>query len=153
MESSAANTEVTATPAPHPRAADWFWRPWYAKLWWTTIAVWWLGMAGSLKIAPLSEFYASALAGYLNLLFYPVTALIVLGVGWMRKLLEQLSLGAPDGAELDDAVLLQMRQARERHWEVVNRLNAATDIYDPRSGTLYIGNSISPNNGARINAS
>jgi hypothetical protein len=68
-----------------PRASDWLWRPWYAKLWWTAIPVYWLGAAASLKVAALAQFYETALAGYLNVLFYPLVALMVLGIGYLRE--------------------------------------------------------------------
>lgn len=32
------------TPAPSPRAADWFWRPWYAKLYWALALLYWIGL-------------------------------------------------------------------------------------------------------------
>ena len=25
-----------------PKASHWLWRPWYAKLWWTTATIFWL---------------------------------------------------------------------------------------------------------------
>ncbi|MBO9379514.1 hypothetical protein GG804_22330 [Sphingomonas histidinilytica] len=135
-----------------PGVRDWLWRPWYAKLWWAAIPVWWVGLAASTKVAPLAEFYSSALAGFLNVFFFPMTALMVLGVGWARMRLDHLSAVETEGYELDGETLMQIRQARERHMEAFSNLNAATDIYDPRSGTLYVGNSLSPNNGARISA-
>lgn len=42
-------------------------------------------MAASLKIPLLAEFYTSALAGFLNVLFFPMTALLVLGIGFARE--------------------------------------------------------------------
>lgn len=67
-----------------PRASEWLWRPWFAKLWWAAIPVYWMGMAASLKIPLLAEFYTSALAGFLNVLFFPPLALMVLGLGFAR---------------------------------------------------------------------
>src|SRR3546814_1738569 len=84
----AMNTAVdmhTIEPAaPRLKAADWLWRPWYAKMWWAAIPLWWIGMAASTKVAPLEIFYDGALAGFLNVLFFPMTALMVLGVGYAQ---------------------------------------------------------------------
>ncbi|PKP95782.1 MAG: hypothetical protein CVT74_18665 [Alphaproteobacteria bacterium HGW-Alphaproteobacteria-13] len=32
-----------------PAAADWLWRPWYAKLWWAAIPIYWAAAAASLS--------------------------------------------------------------------------------------------------------
>ncbi|MCG2841299.1 hypothetical protein L6Q21_09930 [Sandaracinobacter sp. RS1-74] len=134
------------------RASDWLWRPWYAKTWWTAIPLWWAGMAGATKIEPLDQFYSGALAGYLNVLFFPMTALLVLGFGYAQHWLDAFSTTSdramPSGNEFDAA-----KELEEEHERAFEALNATTDIYDPRSGTLYVGNSLSPNNGAHINAS
>ena len=60
---TAVDMPATESAAPQLKAADWLWRPWYAKAWWAAIPVWWIGMAASTKIAPLEAFYDSALAG------------------------------------------------------------------------------------------
>jgi hypothetical protein len=69
---------------PKPRARDWLWRPVYAKAWWVGVSVYWGGAAVSLKVPALADFYASALAGFLNIAFYPVVALMLLGLGYFR---------------------------------------------------------------------
>lgn len=74
-----------ASKAEHPRASYWLWRPWYAKLWWATILIYWSGMAASLKVPLLDQFYTSALAGFLNIFFFPPLALMVLGLGFARE--------------------------------------------------------------------
>ncbi len=66
------------------RAADYLWHPWYAKLWWAAIPVYWLPAGGIFKIDLVTEFYSSAAAVYLNILFLPLTALVVLGFGYAR---------------------------------------------------------------------
>jgi hypothetical protein len=66
-----------------PRLSNWAWRPWYAKLWWSLIAVYWTGAVGALLFEPLRNFYGSDLAGYLNIAFYPFFALLILSIGWM----------------------------------------------------------------------
>lgn len=121
------------------RLSHWLWRPSYAKLWWTAIPVWWTGMAASAHMAALESFYDSAFAGFLNILFYPLTALMVLGVGYARAWLAQFPSRAgvsPLRADETDAVVAQLEAEEER---AVKAFKARTDMYDPRSGGLYIG--------------
>lgn len=61
------------------------WRPWYARLWWVAIPAYWAGMALSSQVPLIADFYDLALAGYLNVLFFPLTALMVLGVGYVGE--------------------------------------------------------------------
>ena len=72
------------TPVQPPRISNWLWRPWYAKLWWAGIAVYWSGKVCSLFSADLDQFYSNALAGFLNVVFFPPLTLIVLGLGYAR---------------------------------------------------------------------
>ncbi|WP_157081204.1 hypothetical protein [Novosphingobium naphthalenivorans] len=67
-----------------PKASAWLWRPWQAKMWWAGIAVYWAGKWASFYVPSLESFYTSALAGYLNLLFFPMTALLILGIGFAQ---------------------------------------------------------------------
>lgn len=122
-----------------PRAPDWLWRPWYAKLWWTSIPVWWAGMAAATAVEPLAKFYDGAAAGFLNVLFFPVTALMVLGVGYVRFWID--GFVRPD-AEIT-ADLADLADAQEEYLRAFDEINATTDIHDPRSGGLYIGNPFS----------
>jgi hypothetical protein len=87
--------------ADQPKLSKWLWRPWYAKLWWSAIPVWWLGMATTARVDVLAAFYGGALAGYLNVLFFPMTALMVLGVGYVRERLDGF-VGPGDGTPLSD---------------------------------------------------
>lgn len=80
--------EPSASTTVHPRSLDCLWRPWYAKLWWAAIPVYWLGMAASFQVVQLQEFYTSALAGFLHIAFFPPLALMVLGLGFAREWLE-----------------------------------------------------------------
>lgn len=66
-----------------PRLGNWAWRPWYAKLWWSLITVYWTGAAGALWFGAFRDFYGSDLASYLNIALYPVFALFILSIGWM----------------------------------------------------------------------
>jgi hypothetical protein len=130
----------------------WLWSPWYAKLWWTAVPVWWLGMAAFTRIDALETFYRGALAGYLNILFFPMTALMVLGVGYVRERLDNF-VGQSDGIPLSDEE--EADALRKRIWEdhdkAMKNLRAGTDVFDPRSGLLWIGNPMNPNNPGYIN--
>lgn len=123
------------------RASDWLWRPWYAKLWWATIPFWWAGMTASMKVAPLAAFYESALAGYLNVVFFPLIALVALGVGWARAFISGFALEG--GEKLPVEALTALNEAEEGYEEVLEDLIASTDPTDPRSDGLYFGNPLS----------
>lgn len=71
-----------------PRASDWLWRPWYAKLWWAAIPIYWLPAGSPFGIDFLADFYTGSIGIYLNIVFLPVTALVVLGFGYARRLRE-----------------------------------------------------------------
>ena len=78
-------TEIHASLArSKPKASAWLWLPWYAKLWWASTAAYWAGKCASFYLPSLGEFYTSALAGYLNILFFPMTALLILGIGFAQ---------------------------------------------------------------------
>lgn len=132
-----------------PSASDWLWRPWYAKLWWSAIPIWWAGMAVASAFEPISRFYDSAAAGFLNILFFPMTALMVLGVGYAQSWLDGFTRpGASTTTNFAD-----LADVEDEYLRAFEEINATTDIHDPRSGTLYVGNAISPNNGGRISVS
>jgi len=144
--------EHQAVNAPdQPKLSAWLWRPWYAKLWWAAIPVWWLGMAAATRSPMLAAFYGGALAGYLNVLFFPMTALMVLGVGYVRKRLDGF-VGQGDGMPLSDE---EAEALRRRIWEDHERamedFRARSNPQDPRSGPLWIGNTLNPHNPAYIN--
>ncbi|WP_333837401.1 hypothetical protein [Novosphingobium sp.] len=116
-----------------PSASNWLWRPWYAKLWWSAIPIWWAGMAVVSAFEPLSRFYDSAAAGFLNVLFFPITALMVLGVGYVRHWLD--GFVQPGAATTADPVGTDSVRQRDFY-----RVDPSVDIFDPRSGTIYVGN-------------
>ena len=128
------------------RARHFFWRPWYAKRWWATIPVWWGGMALSTRIDTLEAFYRGGIAGYLDILFFPMTAVMVLGVGYVRERLDSF-IGQGDGVPLSDEEGDAERQrVWEEHERMVERSRAFADPFDPRSGPLWIGNPSNPLN-------
>ncbi|PAL24266.1 hypothetical protein CD928_05040 [Sphingopyxis sp. GW247-27LB] len=147
MQASQPSNVSTADTVREPVARDWLWKPWYAKLWWAAIPVYWVGAAASLKLPALAEFYTSALAGYLNMLFFPLTTLLVLGLGFIRAWLNRPLSGDPlSDEEIDE--LEQMRMF-EDDWSGrrSGQPDPAFDIYDPRSGVLYVGNPNGINSG------
>nr|WP_246543344.1 hypothetical protein [Novosphingobium profundi] len=136
-----------------PSLSAWLWHPWYAKLWWAAIPSWWLGMAISTRIPVLELFYGSALAGILNVVFFPMTALLVLPIGFMRAWLDG-HIGQEGGIPLsedEEEELICARQRREMHQRFMDNLGMGTDMFDPRSGALWIGNPLNPNNPGYIN--
>lgn len=66
---------------------DWLWVPWYAKLWWLGIAIFWAvhGVVSSLHldIAVID----GAFGDYASMIFNPITAALSLSVGPIRNLL------------------------------------------------------------------
>ncbi|MGB3931858.1 MAG: hypothetical protein WBL20_23180 [Sphingobium sp.] len=138
--------------AEQPRLSAWLWRPWYAKLWWTAIPIWWLGMAAATRVPFLDAFYGGALAGYLNVLFFPMTALMVLGVGYVRERLDSF-VGQGDGVSLsdEDEAAFVAQRSRDELERTMERWRAQSNPVDPRSGPLWIGSPMNPNNPAHIN--
>lgn len=149
---AAINNEKRERVSNNPGLSAWIWRPWYAKLWWVSIPVWWLGMAAATRVSALDVIYGSALAGFLNILFFPMTALMVLGVGYVRERLDGF-VGTGDGAPLSDEEeeAFYRRRALQEHDRLAKRWHAGFDPSDPRSGPLWIGNPMNPTNPGHIN--
>jgi len=129
--------EASIAAAPQPRASDWLWRPWYAKLWWSAVPVYWIGAAASVKIEWLAAFYGTAFAGYCNMFFFPMTALLVLGVGFARAWIDALPSGEMP-LSFESELPWWERESRE--------LGPSVDPRDPASGTLFVGNPLNPLN-------
>lgn len=119
--------EAPANTAVRPHASDWLWHPWYAKIWWAAILAYWLGMAAPFKVPLLAEFYTSALAGFLNIFFFPPLALIVLGLGFAREWF------AWSDWEFVEPTHEQMFPKRS----VGGMRDPYADPLDPRSGALH----------------
>lgn len=110
------------------RASNWLWRPWYAKLWWVAIPLYWLPAGSAMRVDALASFYDSGWAMISNMIFLPITALIVLGFGYFRELLAK---GQPAYGVYDYDVG-ETRKAGFPH--------PSMDEFDPRSGPRWIGN-------------
>jgi hypothetical protein len=116
------------TAPPRSRASAWLWRPWYAKTWWTCIAIYWLPAGGPTRIPAIADFYETAWAAIPNLLFLPITAIVVLGFGYFRRLLTN---GEPSDGFKD----IEFGTRR-----LPGMPHPTMDELDPRSGPRWIGN-------------
>lgn len=105
--------------------------------------VYWLGMVASLKLDSLAEFYHSAAGGYLNVLFFPPIAALVLSFGFLRHLLAT-SPTLTDG-DCDQGDFL----ARDRYGP--SGMLREFDPLDPASGSHWIGSPLNPLNPGYIN--
>lgn len=86
-------------------------------------------MALSSRAPLLADFYDLALAGYLNILFFPPTALMVLGLGFAQE-----RIGPFDwSGDLELPRLFDPNLGP-------SGLPFYADPLDPRSGPLWIGN-------------
>lgn len=146
------NTPSSAIPEleiPRPAAADWLWRPWYAKLWWAAIPIYWAVAAASLKVPALRAYFESAFAGYLNVLFFPFTAMLVLGFGFARAWLDTPAADEWEPLTATEIEELQEMEIFRDDWSArrPGQPDPAFDIYDPRSGVLYVGNPNGINSG------
>lgn len=76
-------------PPPSPRAADWFWRPWYAKLYLTLALLYWIGLELMITIPydRLNIYLANTMV-LLIFVFNPVTVVAVLGYGFLKAKVE-----------------------------------------------------------------
>ncbi|MBO9579580.1 MAG: hypothetical protein J7498_01660 [Sphingobium sp.] len=128
-ESTESQLDITeAEPRLPLRAADYLWRPWFAKLWWVAIPIYWMPAGGPTRIAALADFYASGYAAIFNIVFLPVTAMLVLGFGYLRRL-------------FDENPPAELRYGRD--YSVLRRYglpHPTMDEFDPRSGPRWIGN-------------
>jgi hypothetical protein len=71
--------------APSPLAADWFWRPCYAKLYWATALLYWVGLEIMITI-PYDRVNTSVANTMVLLIFVfnPITVVAVLGYGFLK---------------------------------------------------------------------
>lgn len=81
--------QEAGSPASGARLSDWLWRPWYAKIWWAAIPLYWLTITAPFRTAFLNEYLRSSFAGYMHAVFTPITATAVLGFGFLRRALKK----------------------------------------------------------------
>lgn len=127
--------EITA--AATPRASAWLWRPWYAKLWWISAALYWGGKLASYWSEVLATIYSTAVAGLLNVFFFPPAIAMVLATGLVRAWMDYKGVewGPPPADHL-------FPRRSVGGWRDPN-----SDPLDPRSGQLWIG---APENEAKL---
>lgn len=127
VETLAVSDEDAGQTTERPRASRWLWRPWHAKLWWAGVTVYWTGKIASHWNASLDDLYTTALAGFLNILFYPMTAVMFLGVGFVHAWMDfkGLEWGPPT-----DEQLFPKRS-------VGGLRDPYSDPLDPKSGMLH----------------
>lgn len=125
------------------RLRDWLWRPWYAKLWWSGVPVYWLGMLAALMPDALAEVYHSAAGGFLNVLFFPPIMALVLSFGFLRQWLA--SLPTQEDGEIDG------HDFWDRNKYGPSGMLREFDPLDPASGALWIGSPLNPLNPGYIN--
>lgn len=115
--------EAPVVAGPRPRIGTWVWSPWYAKVWWSCIAVYWSGRAASLHYERLDDLYTSTPAAYLNLVFMPMTPFLLLGIGFVWAWMDHhgLEFGPPDA------------DCRPPKRSVGGWLDPVSDPLDPRS--------------------
>lgn len=110
------------------RLSTWLWRPWYAKLWWTLIPIYWLAMGEPTRPEFLHSFAHSGYAFIGNTIFLPITALLALGAGYIRRALVIGRL-----MSLDRDVASGMNRSPGLPSPIF-------DEFNPRSGPNWIGN-------------
>jgi hypothetical protein len=77
--------DETVPQAPSPRAADWFWHPWYAKLYLAVALLYWIGLELMITIPydQLNIYLANTMV-LLIFVFNPITVVAVLGYGFLK---------------------------------------------------------------------
>ncbi|ALR20082.1 hypothetical protein [Sphingobium baderi] len=77
--------DEAAPQAPSRRAADWFWRPWYAKVTWALTLLYWIGLEGMLAVPfdRLNIYLVNTMV-LLIFVFNPISVVAVLGYGFLK---------------------------------------------------------------------
>ena len=141
------NTDQINSPSADRRplmVGEWLWRPAYAKLWWAAVPLYWGGMAASGRVQPLAAFYDSAAAGFLTIFFFPPLVAFILCFGFFREWLVAQP-HADSGVDFTDEMFLGADSYGP------SGMPCEFDPLDPRSGTLWVGNTLNPLNAAYIN--
>ena len=128
-----------------PRISDWIWRPWYAKLWWFAIPLWWAGVTLSSAHAAFSGVSLSPVAAYLNVLFFPFAPILVLGAGFVPAWLDGWK-ASWRGNGYDDEEHRRILREWDEQDRRFKKMRALTDPLDPRSGAIWMHNPSNPFN-------
>lgn len=100
-------------------------------------------MLASLRSEAVAEFYHSAIAGYLNVFFFPPLVALILSYGFIRRW--WASLPAGERSEGDDEEYLRRKKYGP------SGMLREFDPLDPASGAHWIGSTLNPSNPAYIN--
>lgn len=119
-----------------PRLADWVWKPWYARMWWSLTAIYWIVGAIGFLYRPILDLYLTDLAYYLHIVFYPVFAFVFMSVGWVMAWLDALDLAEAHPEAVNKLGWERSRKPRDFHGEMMRKFN---DPFDPAS-TVNIAN-------------
>ncbi|MFT4055306.1 MAG: hypothetical protein QM681_12435 [Novosphingobium sp.] len=107
---------------PSPRAADWFWRPWHAKITWALTLLYWVSLEWMITMPfdRLNIYFVNTMV-LLIFVFNPVTVTAVLGYGFLKAKVAcgewVITPGPPSQRPVNDPY---------------------TDPCDPRSGEIHL---------------
>lgn len=138
------NKEPRHLPA-MPKVSEWIWRPWYAKVWWFAIPLWWAAMAVASTDEVFSAVFRNPIAAYLNVLFFPFAPILVLGAGFVPTWIDGWKI-TWRGNGLDDEEHRRILVEWDEQDRQFKKFRSLTDPLDPRSGALWINNPINPFN-------
>jgi hypothetical protein len=110
-----------------PRAVDCFWRPWYAKLWWAAIPLYWILVAEPTRPAFIDPLVSGGYTALTNVLFLPLTAILILGFRFFQASLDSRALTSPSEFEIGP-------------YRPSGYPDPSIDEFDPASGPRWIGN-------------
>jgi hypothetical protein len=126
-----------------PRISMWVWKPWYAKLWWSLTAIYWILGVGAFFIRPLADIYTSDIAYVLHVVFYPVFAFVLMSFGWAGAWLDALDLAAAHPEAENKLGWVRSYEPDGIHERWMRSYRDPHNIYSPLSGNMSVG---SPNN-------
>lgn len=127
------------------KIGHWLLRPLYARLWWSAMPFYWGGIAASSRIEFLDSFYSSALAGFVNLLFFPPITALTLSYGFFKARLAAARFDPDPDEEAEEF----FAQRRSRYGP--SGMPREFDPLDPASGAIWVGNPLNPLNPGYIN--
>lgn len=136
MEDRDVATPIQVKDSQPLNIGDWIWRRMCAKVWWLTVPLYWGGMIASLRVEILGNLYGSALAGFMNVLFFPPIVALILSYGFLRAWLTAAHFDVDDEAEK----YWERSRARNSPFAVLREF----DPLDPVSGSNWIGSPLNP---------
>lgn len=119
---------VVTAPRARPSAREFLWRPWYAKLWWICIPIYWILIADPTRPSFLDPIVRSGYTAIANIAFLPLTAIFVLGFKFFARFFD----GGRTASDERETEIGAHRPAGYPHPTI--------DEFDPASGPRWIGN-------------